>query len=120
MPSDVSSYSKTVALSLSDDVPGAFSGRSRAKCPAASRGPIPVDAVEDACDLDMGVPLRVEAGAGGELRRPGRCRTAAGQLLPGRYHLLFRLWFVFGFPAFAAVLGIFWLMIARPEIGWWG
>ena len=26
-------------------------------------------------------------------------------------------WFAFGFPAFAAVLAIFWLMIARPRIG---
>ncbi|TIQ24017.1 DUF2269 family protein, partial [Mesorhizobium sp.] len=31
---------------------------------------------------------------------------------------LFWLWFAFGFPAFAAVLGIFWLMIARPAIEW--
>jgi uncharacterized membrane protein len=36
--------------------------------------------------------------------------------LPGRYHRLFRTWFAFGFPAFAAVLGIFWLMITRPSI----
>ena len=36
--------------------------------------------------------------------------------LPPAYHRLFRRWFVFGFPAFAAVLGIFWLMIARPQI----
>jgi uncharacterized membrane protein len=33
--------------------------------------------------------------------------------LPEEYHRLFRLWFAFGFPAFAAVLGIFWLMITR-------
>jgi uncharacterized membrane protein len=38
--------------------------------------------------------------------------------LPKRYHQLFRLWFAFGFPAFAAVLGIFWLMIARPPEIW--
>jgi uncharacterized membrane protein len=38
------------------------------------------------------------------------------QPLPPAYHRLFRLWFAFGFPAFAAVLGIFWLMIARPPI----
>lgn len=37
--------------------------------------------------------------------------------LSPEYHRLFRLWFAFGFPAFAAVLGIFWLMIARPPIG---
>ena len=40
--------------------------------------------------------------------------AASGEPLPPRYHQLFRLWFVFGFPAFAAVLAIFWLMIARP------
>ncbi|MCC6889916.1 MAG: DUF2269 domain-containing protein [Hyphomicrobiales bacterium] len=34
--------------------------------------------------------------------------------LPRRYHVLFWWWFAFGFPAFAAVLAIFWLMIARP------
>ena len=49
------------------------------------------------------------------------CRLAAasaesGAPLPAAYHRLFRLWFAFGFPAFAAVLAIFWLMIARPEI----
>ena len=40
----------------------------------------------------------------------------AGAALPDDYHRLFRLWFAFGFPAFTAVLAIFWLMIARPEI----
>jgi uncharacterized membrane protein len=39
-----------------------------------------------------------------------------GQSLPEEYHKLFWLWFAFGFPAFGAVLGIFWLMIARPAI----
>ncbi len=40
----------------------------------------------------------------------------AGERLPDEYRRLFRLWFAFGFPAFTAVLAIFWLMIARPEI----
>jgi uncharacterized membrane protein len=39
--------------------------------------------------------------------------------LPAAYHRLFWWWFAFGFPAFASVLGIFWLMIAKPQIGWW-
>jgi uncharacterized membrane protein len=43
--------------------------------------------------------------------------SSAGLPLPPLYHRLFRLWFAFGFPAFAAVLAIFWLMIARPELG---
>lgn len=38
-----------------------------------------------------------------------------GQPLPQEYRRLFRRWFAFGFPAFAAVLAIFWLMIARPS-----
>jgi len=40
-----------------------------------------------------------------------------GRPLPAEYQRLFRLWFAFGFPAFTAVLAIFWLMIARPRIG---
>ncbi|WP_209601028.1 DUF2269 family protein [Sinorhizobium kostiense] len=39
------------------------------------------------------------------------------QPLPKAYHRLFHLWFAFGFPAFGAVLAIFWLMITRPSIG---
>jgi uncharacterized membrane protein len=39
-----------------------------------------------------------------------------GMPLPARYHKLFWLWFAFGFPAFAAVLAIFWLMLARPDL----
>ena len=39
-----------------------------------------------------------------------------GSPLPPQYHRLFWTWFAFGFPAFGAVLGIFWLMIARPSI----
>jgi uncharacterized membrane protein len=42
--------------------------------------------------------------------------AARDEPLPGAYHRLFWSWFAFGFPAFAAVLGIFWLMIARPII----
>ncbi|MCH9806356.1 MAG: DUF2269 domain-containing protein [Alphaproteobacteria bacterium] len=40
----------------------------------------------------------------------------SGEPLPARYYSLFRIWFVCGFPAFAAVLTILWLMIARPQI----
>ena len=36
--------------------------------------------------------------------------------LPRAYDRLFRMWFVCGVPAFAAVLGIFWLMMAKPLI----
>lgn len=37
-----------------------------------------------------------------------------GAPLPEAYFRLFRLWFVLGFPAFGAVLGILWLMVAKP------
>jgi len=52
----------------------------------------------------------------GRMRDLARAAASAGTGLPAEYHRLFRRWFVFGFPAFAAVLAIFWLMIARPEI----
>ncbi len=39
-----------------------------------------------------------------------------GAPLPEAYQRLFRLWFAFGFPAFAAVLAIFWLMMAKPQM----
>lgn len=34
--------------------------------------------------------------------------------LPADYHRLFRIWFLCGFPAFASVLAIIWLMVAKP------
>jgi len=42
-----------------------------------------------------------------------------GAQLPADYHRLFGLWFAFGFPAFGAVLAIFWLMIQRPSFVLW-
>jgi uncharacterized membrane protein len=42
--------------------------------------------------------------------------VARGVPLPPIYHRLFWWWFAFGFPAFAAVAAIFWLMIARPQL----
>lgn len=55
-----------------------------------------------------------------QMRMAALARNAAdaGQPLPPAYHFLFRLWFAFGFPAFAAVLAIFWLMISRPSVIW--
>lgn len=37
--------------------------------------------------------------------------------LPASYFQLYRLWFAFGVPAFAAILVIIWLMVAKPTIG---
>jgi uncharacterized membrane protein len=53
-----------------------------------------------------------------EMRRLAEGAAAAGKPLPERYYRLFRTWFVFGFPAFGAVIAIFWLMIARPVEIW--
>ncbi len=48
------------------------------------------------------------------LRDLARTAAAQGGALPPEYHRLYRLWFLSGFPAFAGVLAILWLMIARP------
>jgi uncharacterized membrane protein len=37
-----------------------------------------------------------------------------GETLPPAYHRLFRWWFALGGPAFAGVLAIYWLMVAKP------
>jgi uncharacterized membrane protein len=40
----------------------------------------------------------------------------SGAPLPQRYNRLWRLWFALGWPAFSAVLAIFWLMVAKPDL----
>ena len=50
-----------------------------------------------------------------KMRRLADEAVRTGEPLPKLYFTLFRTWFWFGFPAFAAVVGIFWLMIARPD-----
>lgn len=49
-----------------------------------------------------------------EMRNLARVAASEGSPLPEKYFHLYRRWFAFGFPAFFAVLAIFWLMIARP------
>ena len=48
------------------------------------------------------------------MRDLAEAAVRAGTVLPRAYHRLFWTWFAFGFPAFAAVLGILWLMTSRP------
>lgn len=48
------------------------------------------------------------------LRDMARLAAAQGGPLPEAYHRLYRWWFAFGFPAFAAVLAILSLMLAKP------
>jgi uncharacterized membrane protein len=48
------------------------------------------------------------------MRDLARAAAAEDAPLPPAYHRLYRLWFWFGFRAFAAVLAIIWLMLAKP------
>lgn len=36
--------------------------------------------------------------------------------LPKRFHRMFRVWFALGLPAFAMLLALFWLMVAKPGL----
>jgi len=49
------------------------------------------------------------------LRDLARAAADAGEALPPLYDRLFQIWVALGVPAFAAVLGIVWLMVARPD-----
>ncbi|HBT41294.1 MAG TPA: DUF2269 domain-containing protein [Rhodospirillaceae bacterium] len=40
--------------------------------------------------------------------------AAEGGPLPDSYHVLYRRWFLFGFPGFGAVMATIWLMLAMP------
>ena len=51
-----------------------------------------------------------------KLRDLARAAHDAGTPLPARYHRLFRIWFMLGWPAFAGVIAIFALMIAKPPL----
>lgn len=48
------------------------------------------------------------------MRDLAQAAVATDSPLPAAYHRLWRLWFAFGFPAFAAVIAILWLMTAKP------
>ncbi|OWV92659.1 hypothetical protein ATY81_15915 [Rhizobium sp. R72] len=52
------------------------------------------------------------------LRDLATAASIAQTPLPPHYHRLFWTWFWFGFPAFAAVLSILWLMIVKPPIAY--
>lgn len=40
--------------------------------------------------------------------------------LPEAAKRAFRIWFILGWPAFSALMGIFWLMVAKPDLGIFG
>lgn len=54
------------------------------------------------------------------IRNLARQAAIENRPLPAEEKHLFRIWFACGFPAFAAVLAIVWLMVARPAISLFG
>lgn len=48
------------------------------------------------------------------MRDMARSAAARDEPLPGRYWSYLRVWTVLGVPAFAALVLVFWLMIAKP------
>ena len=49
------------------------------------------------------------------LRNLAREAASNGSALPPTFDRLYRVWFILGWPAFAGVLAILWLMTARPD-----
>ncbi len=50
-----------------------------------------------------------------QLRRIAKASLDAGTALPAQYFRYLRIWFLLGWPAFTAVLAIFYLMIFKPD-----
>lgn len=53
------------------------------------------------------------------LRDIARLSASNGEPLPPQWFRLYRIWFACGFPAFFAVICIFWLMLTKPDISLW-
>ena len=49
-----------------------------------------------------------------QMRYIARGTVVEGGPLPEVYHRYFRCWLLLGWPAFAGVLAVFWLMVAKP------
>lgn len=50
-----------------------------------------------------------------QLRNLARFAATQDAPLPPAFDRLYAIWFACGFPAFFAVIGIFWLMLAKPQ-----
>ncbi len=50
------------------------------------------------------------------MSRLAAAAATSGEALPAAYHQLFRLWFALGWPAFAGVIAIYWLMASKPVL----
>lgn len=51
-----------------------------------------------------------------KLRDLAEIASHQGTMLPPDYHRLMRIWFILGWPAFMALIGVFYLMVARPAL----
>ncbi|MBL8671198.1 MAG: DUF2269 domain-containing protein [Alphaproteobacteria bacterium] len=49
-------------------------------------------------------------------QRLAAAAAASGTPLPTAYHVTMRYWFILGWPAFLALLCVFWLMLAKPDL----
>jgi uncharacterized membrane protein len=52
------------------------------------------------------------------IRDAAAAAARTGAPLPAAAHAAYRAWFALGWPAFLALLGILWLMVAKPPL--WG
>ena len=50
------------------------------------------------------------------MTRLAAAASMSGEALPAEYHRLFRIWFALGWPAFAGVIVIYVLMVAKPVL----
>jgi len=55
-----------------------------------------------------------------KMRDEAQANAASGVPLSARYHQLYRIWFICGFPAFGAIVILLWLMLTRPYIPMFG
>lgn len=53
-----------------------------------------------------------------KLRGIAKASLESGAPLPRHYFRYLLYWFILGWPAFAAVLAIFYLMVFKPDISW--
>ncbi|NUB44057.1 DUF2269 domain-containing protein [Fertoebacter nigrum] len=51
------------------------------------------------------------------IRNLAAAAVEAGTPLPAEVLRLYRMWFALGWPAFGALIGIFWLMVSKPDLG---
>jgi uncharacterized membrane protein len=50
-----------------------------------------------------------------QIRIRDLCSAATGPTIPVEARRLYRIWFALGWPAFAALVAIFWLMVFKPD-----